>query len=394
MMNFQQTPNSSYSYNSQPPQNMTPNYTSNNIPLTNVPSMENQAGPSYGYSTGTNIQSPQGNMPQQQQQAQLQQQPMQQQHTPQQPMQQQHTPQPLMQQQHAPHQPMQQQQAASQPMQQQNMVPSSGQFHNNQFGYSKSVREPNSQDYYYDEHGAQVDYQNQGQRSSSVPRSESQSYHYNDKNKNKGQVFKDSDQGYIFPRRLYNHSHHPYQNKNGQSKIPSRVSSRSPNPSHYRPTAPKKVKPIDAGQRLYDGSIREQDTVVRGKEIEILNPTREELNRFLLTALNEYLTKLCIFTKMCTDLEIETYHFDTVVRLNLYSKIEEAFSNSHYSPGCNIYTHVDYVFTCFLKMLSHARLSKWRTKDICMNCVSTLPRTYFCPRCFKYIKEKVLDVLP
>ena len=368
MMNFQQAPNSSYSYNSQPPQNMTPNYTPNNIPLSNiqhVPTMENQAGPSYGYSTGTNIQSPQGNIPQQQQQTPLQQQPMHQQHTPQ--------------------QPMQQQQATPQPMQQQNMRPSSGQFHNNQYGYSQSVREPNSQDYYYDEHGAQVDYQNQGQRSSSVPRNEPQSHQYNDK-KNKGQVFKNSEYGYTFPRRTYNNYHHPYQNKNGQStsnhrqsKIPSRVSTRSPNPSHYRPTGSRKVKPIDAGQQLFDGSIREQDTVLRGKEIEILNPTREELNRFLLTSLNEFLTKLCIFTKLCTELDLESYHFDTSVKLTLYSKIEEAFFNSHYSPGPDIYTHVEYVFKCFLKMSSKARLSKWSTSDICIKYVNTLPQTYFYP---------------
>ena len=366
-MNFQQTPSSSYSYNSQPPQNLTPNYTQNNIPLTNVPTIENQAGPSYGYSSGTNIQTPQSNMPQQQ--TQLQHQPIQQQH--------------------APQPPMPQQQTASQPMQQQNMIPAVGQFRNNRYGYSKSVREP-SQDYYYEEHGNQVDYHNQGQRSSSVPRNE----------QNKGQVFRNSEYGYIFPRRNYNHSHHPYQNTSGQStsnnrqsRIPARVSTRSPNPSHYK-QGPKKIKPPDAGQQLSDGSIREQDTVVRGKETKILNAPHEELNSFLLTALNEYLTKLCIFTKMCTDLDFETYHFDTAVRLHLYSKIEDAFFNSHYSPGEDIYTHVDYVFHSFLRMLTHSRLSKWRTKDICMNCVSELPRTYFCPRCFKYIKEKVLDVLP
>ena len=380
MMNFQQTPSSSYSYNSQPPQNLTPNYTQNNVPLSNVPTIENQAGPSYGYNSGTSIQSPQGNIPQQ---------PMQQQHAPTQPMQQQHAPTQPMQQQIA-SQPMPQQQTVSQPLQQQNVLPSTGQFRNNPFGYSKSVREPNNHDYYYDEHGNHLNYHNQARRSSSVPRND----------QNKGEIFKNSEYGYIFPKRNYNHSHHPYQNRGGQStsnnrqsRIPARVSARSPNPSHFK-QGPKKIKPPDAGQQLYDGSMREQDTVVRGKEIKILNAPREELNRFLLTALNEYLTKLCIFTKMCTDLDFETYHFDNTVRLHLYSKIEDAFFNSHYSPGEDIYTHVNHVFHSFIKMVTHSRLSKWRTTEICMNCVSELPRTYFCPRCFKYIKEKVLDDLP
>ena len=296
------------------------------------------------------------------------------------------------------------QQPQTQPMQQHNMLPPSGQFQNNQYGgYSQSVREPNSHDYSYDEHGSQVNYQNnRGHRSSSVPRSESQSHQYHDK-KGKGQIFKNSEAGYTFPKRTYNNYHHPYHNKYGQStskdyrqsKIPSRVSTRSPNPRSTASTSgSRRIKPIDAGQQLFDGSIREQDTVLRGKEIEILNPTREELNRFLLTSLNEFLTKLCIFTKLCTELDLESYHFDTSVKLTLYSKIEEAFFNSHYSPGPDIYTHVEYVFKCFLKMSSKARLSKWSTSDICINCVNTLPQTYFCPRCFKYIKEKVLDVLP
>ena len=270
-LHFQQVPNSSYSYNTQPPPNMTPNYTSNNIPLTNVqnvPTMDNQAG--YGYSTGTNanIQNPQSNLTQQSQQPQLPQQPMQQPQTPQ--------------------QPMQQQQTTQQPIQHHNMIPPSGQFQNNHYGgysQSQSVREPNSQDYSYDEHGSQGNYQNnRGHRSSSVPRSESQTHQYHDK-RGKGQIFKNSESGYNYPRRNFNNYHHPYHNKYGnngqstskdhrQSKIPSRVSTRSPNPRSTASTSgSRRIKPIDAGQQLYDGSIREQDTVLRGKEIEILNPT-------------------------------------------------------------------------------------------------------------------------